>query len=201
MKKLLLSIVLFLSTCCVYAQSSDSTRSQSKFNSIVTQYYFEAGMHVGQVFNNKAGMYTHFSGAVVLYNKFHLAAQYEKLSNYNDVDVYSKDSGRVYNYKFFHQSAGIRFSYSIFHRKKYQLQPGISINWANINYRTNALDIQKWNFAVIQPSIVFTYILHKNVSLGAGLHYRLNLGISRLLSGKDLNGIYGSLFVRFGMLQ
>ena len=100
-----------------------------------------------------------------------------------------------------HQSAGIKFGYVLFHSKNYQLEPSLAMNWAMIQYRTNAFDIRKWNFCVIEPGINFNYIVHKNVSLGAGLHYRINLGLRNALQNKDLNGIYGNIFLRFGVLK
>jgi hypothetical protein len=201
MKKIIFSISLFLFVFCANAQEMDTTKTTSKFNSIVSQYYFEAGMHIGQVFNNKAGMVMHFSGNVVLYKKYHLGVQYERLTNFSEANLFANDTALSGKYTFKHQSAGIRFAYAVFHNKKYQLQPNLSVNWAMIYYRSNQFDISRWNFCVIEPGINFSYILHPNVSIGAGLHYRLNLGLNKALVNKDLNGLYGSIFLRFGLLQ
>ena len=201
MKKIIYSISLLLFCLSINAQVMDTTKTPTKFKSIVSQYYFEAGMHIGQIFNNKAGMVMHFSGNVVLYKKYHLGIQYERLTNFNEVNLFVNDTNLSGKYTFMHQSAGIRFAYAVFHKKKYQLQPNLSVNWAMIQYRTNQYDIRQWNFCVIEPGVNFSYILHQNVSIGAGLHYRLNLGLNKALINKDLNGLYGSIFLRFGLLQ
>lgn len=201
MKNLIFSMLLMISVSSIHAQQSDTLAPTSKFKTVVGQYYFEAGMHIGQIFSKKVAMTTHFSGNIVLYKKFHLGAQYERLTNYLTIPLFSDDSLKAGDYNFMHQSAGIRFGYAIFHTKKYQLQPSVSINWAMIKYSLDEFSIHKWNFCVIEPGINFSYIVHKNVSLGAGVHYRLNLGLSQALSNKDLNGMYGNIFVRFGFLQ
>lgn len=192
--------MLFL-TLGIKAQATDSIKPMSPFKRAVGQYYFEAGMHVGQILQKKAGMYTHFSGNIIIYKKYHIGAQYERLTNYEQMSLFNQDTMLTKTYNFMHQSAGIKFGYIIFHSKKYQLEPNLSVNWAMIQYRTNALDIRKWNFCVIEPGITFNYIVHKNVSFGAGLHYRINLGLHNALQNKDLNGVYGNIFLRFGVLK
>ena len=201
MKKLLFSLSILLWASQIYAQESDTIANTSLFRSIVGQYYFEAGMHIGQIFTKKVGMTTHFSGHVVLYKKYHLGIQYERLTNFDKVSLFNSDSLIKAEYIFMNQSAGIRFGYTIFHNKKYQLQPTLAVNWAMIKYRTNDFNIRKWNYFLMEPSVNFSYILHKNVAVGAGINYHINIGLNHALTNKDLNGFYGNLFLRFGLLQ
>lgn len=201
MKKFIFSILMLSIGYSLTAQELDVSKKTSPFRKAVGQYYLEAGMHIGQIFSKQASMLTHFSANIVLYKKYHIGVQYERLTNYTAATLFKNDSALNGSYTFMYQSAGVRFCYAFFHNKKYQLQPSVSANWAMIQYSTSEFNIRRWNFFIVEPGITFSYIVHKNVAVGAGLHYRINLGLKNALNNKDLNGLYGSVFLRFGVLN
>ena len=75
MKKIIFASCILFLALGINAQTNISIMPLSPFKKVVGQYYFEAGMHVGQIFQKKVGMYTHFSAKIILYKKYHVGFQ------------------------------------------------------------------------------------------------------------------------------
>lgn len=197
MKYYIIFLFIFFATATFAQNTSEKSSSLPTF---MDKCYGEAGMYIGQIFSKKTAMQTHFSLHVVFRKKYHVGAVYERLTNFTRADLFQNDSVLRGNYAFKYQSAGIRFGYEIFPAKKYHLQPQLTVNWGMYRYDNGPFTIRRWNFAVLVPALQFSYDLHKNVALGAGVSYRTHIGIKGALSNRDLNGIYGNLFLRIGIL-
>ena len=161
----------------------------------------QADLRVTQIMKSNTGMIAAFSGCWTVNRKYYLGAQYEKVTTSIDIQsLLEKNPHVAVNLNYI--MAGLKFGYILFPDKIVSFNPDLSMNWAQAKYAYPAANIYHWNFFMMEPSVNMSINPVPYFSVGAGLAYRLNLGLN--LNGvhsSDLNGLNGLVFIRVGTMR
>lgn len=197
MNKYILLIFLMGTFQSVFSQETDSNAffKASKFES---DFYLQFEGEVGQILQN-SGMFAGGSANWLVNNRYVLGAQYKQLTSKEDISKKLSTSDNVYpRYRW----AGLKFGYVFFSGRKLNLEPNLSLNWADLLYELPEGSVQRWNFFNAELSVNGIFNASKYFSLGIGLTYRLNAGINLPnLKNSDFNSVGGKLFIRFGTVN
>ncbi len=162
---------------------------------------FDSKCYVGfegtatQILKTKAAMNLGMSLNWVVNHKYVVSAKYYILTT--PVNVQPKVAiDRTDTILLKHQSAGLAFSYILFHNKKFSFQPELYAGWGMLKYEYGG---GTWvrHFGVIIPAVYGTYNATKHFRFGVGLNYRIAAG-ANLLSTADMSGVGGVVFIRVG---
>lgn len=104
-----------------------------------------------------------------------------------------------------HQSASFNFGYIAFAKKRFSLNPEVSVGWADCKFTQPADGLgnpevnKRFNYGIVIPSINAIWNAHKNFRLGAGVGARAVFGDDYYrLKTYRVGGVFGGLFIRVG---
>lgn len=162
---------------------------------------FDSKFNVGfeaiptQILKTKAAMNLGFNLNWVVNHKYVVSAKYYVLTTPVNVRPLVEPN-RTDTINLTHHSAGLAFSYILFHNKKFSFQPELYAGWGFLKYGYSGGNYYR-HFGVIVPAVYGVYNAHKNVRLGIGLNYRLTAG-AILIKDSQLSGVGGVVFLRVG---
>jgi hypothetical protein len=163
-----------------------------KFNS---KFYVSLEGAATQILKKKAAMTVGLGLNWVINHKYVVSAKYNVLSTPVNVRMLvAPDRSDTILLRY--QSAGLGFSYILFHNKKFSLQPELIASWAMIKYQFNGGTWYR-HFGVITPAVYGVYNCTKYFRFGIGLNYRVTAGAT-LIKDSYLSGIGGVVFMRVG---
>jgi hypothetical protein len=199
MKKMLLISCLFFTFSLLKAQ--DSIEPFFKAKRFESGFFVQADLRLTQIMHTNTGMITAFSGCWTVNRKYYLGAQYERATTGIDVHSLLERNPNV-SVNLEYMTAGLKFGYILFPDKIVSFNPDLSLNWAQAKYAYPAANIYHWNFFMMEPSVNMSINPLPYFSVGAGLAYRLNLGLNlNGIHSSDLNGLNGLVFVRVGTMR
>lgn len=199
----LLRYALLLLTACSYSLADaqlikeDTTTNEPFFKAVK----FDSKCFVGfeaiptQILKKKVAMNLGMNINWVINHKYVVSGRYTMLTT--PVNIQKQvfpDLSDTINLKY--HSAGLGFSYILFHDKKFSFQPELSGGWAYIKYEVNG-GTRFRHFGVITPAVYGIYNASKYFRFGVGLNYRATIKAT-LLKDSDLSGIGGVVFIRVG---
>lgn len=176
----------------------DTARQKPFFAAKKFDSKFYAGFEAipTQILKKKAAMNLGFNLNWVVNHRFVLSAKYYLLTTPLNVAEKIPNAASTDTIRLTHHSAGLAFSYILFHNKKFSFQPELYAGWGYLKYSFNGSNFHR-HFGVIVPAVYGVYNAHKNVRIGIGLNYRFTAGAT-LLKDADLSGVGGVVFLRVG---
>jgi hypothetical protein len=104
-----------------------------------------------------------------------------------------------------HQSASLNFGYIAFAKKRFSVNPEISVGWADCKFVQPADGLgnpsaeKHFNYGIVIPSVNAIWNAHKNFRLGAGVGARAVFGQDYYrLKTYRVSGVFGGVFIRVG---
>lgn len=155
---------------------------------------------------NKVSMISGIGVNWVINYKYYIGVRYNILStpvNILKLLPHIDTANRTY---VSHQSASLNFGYIGFAKKRFSVNPEISVGWANAKFsqpadvplKTPKVD-KNINYAIVIPSLNAIWNAHKNIRVGAGLGVRAVFGENYYrLKSYRVGGVFGGVFLRVG---
>lgn len=104
-----------------------------------------------------------------------------------------------------HQSASLNFGYIAFAKKRFSVNPELSVGWADCKFIQPADGLgnpsveKHFNYGIVIPSVNAIWNAHKNIRLGAGVGARAVFGQDYYrLKTYRVSGVFGGVFIRVG---
>ncbi len=202
MNKFLRYGFLLLAACCCYmAQAQLITEDTTTNAPFFAAKKFDSKCYVGfeaiptQILKTKAAMNLGFNLNWVINHKYVVSAYYYTLTTPVNIRAIVEPT-RSDTINLRHHSAGLGFSYILFHDKKFSFQPSISAGWGYMKYEVNGGTWYR-HFGVIVPAVYGIYNATKYFRFGVGLNYRATIKAT-LLKDSELSGVGGVVFLRVG---
>jgi len=166
----------------------------AKFSS---RCYIGLDASVVQILKTRAGGNFGVNLNWIINHKFVVSAIYDGLITQNQIQkIVTPDIADTIHLG--HRYVGLGFSYILFDKKLFSLQPGLSAGWGRIQYGVNNQTYHK-DFAEIVPAVTATYNCTKYFRIGLGLNYRIATGASlNGLKSSDISGVGGIIFIKVG---
>ncbi len=196
----------FLLLLCLYhfagAQviTEDTTTNQPFF----AAKKFDSKCYLGfegtatQILKKKAGMTLGLSLNWVINHKFVVSAKYYGLTTPLNIKSKVLPDNIPDTINLTHHFAGVGFSYILFDKRKFSLQPELTVGWAVAKFKYQNRTYRR-HLAEIIPALYGVFNVSKYFRFGLGLNYRAVVGKKiNNLTGADLSGVGGVLFVRVG---
>ena len=195
-------LLLALSGLSTSAQriNEDTTTNQPFFkaNKFSSRCFVGLDGSVVQILKTRVGGNFGANLNWVINHKYVISAIYDGLTTQNQIQKLVTPADPATPLYLTHRYVGVGFSYILFDKKLFSLQPGLSAGWGHTQYTYANVDYKK-EFAEIVPEVTATYNCSKYFRVGLGLNYRIAAG-SKLngLTDANISGVGGIVFVKVG---
>lgn len=178
----------------------DTTTNQPFFkaNKLSSRCYVGFDASAVQILKTRVGGNFGANLNWVINHKYVVSAIYDGLTTQNQIQkIVTPSDPSTPNY-LTHRYVGLGFSYILFDKKLFSLQPGLSAGWGHIQYTYGNVTYNK-EFAGIVPEVSATYNCTKYFRVGLGLNYRVAVGTKlNGLTSADISGVGGIIFIKVG---
>lgn len=204
--RILLFFFLLLTGSLLRAQVmiEDTTKAEPflKAKKFHSRGYVGAEGNFSQLLVNKVGFNLGFSLNWVVNHRYVVSAKYHTITSQNNIQSYVEPSLPSTEIPLIHHYAGLGFSYILFHKKKFSLQPEISGGWALSRYSVDTLHRARSDYGMIIPALYGTYNASPYFQFGIGVRYNAAIGCKLGdLKSKEMSGVGGLIFIRIGQFN
>jgi hypothetical protein len=200
-KYLMLMLLAFAVAGASAQQLNEDTTTHQPFfkaSKFSSRCYVGLEASVVQVLKTRVGSNFGVDLNWVVNHKYVISAIYDGLATQNQIQKIVTPADPYTPLYLAHRYVGLGFSYILFDKKLFSLQPGLSAGWGHMQYKYGDITYNS-DFAEIVPAVTATYNCTKYFRVGLGLNYRI--GAAAKLNGlnsADISGVGGIIFIKVG---